>query len=767
LAKTSAADLDATAILSRLAVPDHPNVFVLGAFASRLTFNAQQARAFNLIWALGETGRIVEGQRLVVVGAGVAGLTAAAAACSRGCNVTLFERSSDVLALQRGNYVRHIHPNSLDWPASSSAERSTHWPFLNWTSGTVDNVVQRIEADWLRFADHITIRTRHEVLGPVIDVDGRQVLRVVSLDASNRDPQPVDYDYIVLAVGFGLERTLERVPGRSYWLNDSLHQEVPFAPAEARKILVTGCGDGGLIDCLRLCLRRFEHEAFVDDLLSRTDLEPLKARLKQIDHHAAGVPTSSASSFLAEKYDELEDLIPDAFRNGLLERVRPDVRVILNGADQTPLSLRASILNRFPIHLLWRAGHLVYKQGYANRVSGSPGAYLVNFEQANGRWVLEPFAEVIVRHGPEPVIPTMVPDDLLQRLKKCWQELPDPTPTRNLWTKDHFPEVKRTAPVSDEYIARANLLTASKKLQGENVAGVRIGPIDNRVGFIVMTTTEIPAQGRIGELFDLPVRYETPTRVPRPDDDVRPPSGVLQPGALIGLRTLQEPHVTRRSGGLGTLGCFVRTGGGRIGFLTASHNLEAGPDKLMAGATIIQSDSIEMSQTRAVGTVRRFVSVQGSPPASSPSQGVVYNTMDVAIADLDAAVEYLPDFPKHYGLPPLGGIATPSHGDEVFKVGGRTGLTRGRIVSVDSVVVLSQYGTEFWMRSVIVIEGMGGRRFGFDGDSGSILARVEGDRALAVGMLIGSDRTQYHLAFAIAPALEAMECEILPAPPTS
>ena len=66
---------------------------------------------------------------------------------------------------------------------------------------------------------------------------------------------------------------------------------------------------------------------------------------------------------------------------------------------------------------------------------------------------------------------------------------------------------------------------------------------------------------------------------------------------------------------------------------------------------------------------------------------MIYNTMDVAIADLNADVEYLPDFPKHYELPPLAGVATPKDGDEVFKVGARTGLTRGRIVSVDSVVV--------------------------------------------------------------------------------
>lgn len=63
---------------------------------------------------------------------------------------------------------------------------------------------------------------------------------------------------------------------------------------------------------------------------------------------------------------------------------------------------------------------------------------------------------------------------------------------------------------------------------------------------------------------------------------------------------------------------------------------------MAAGATIIQSDSIEMSHTHAV---RRFLSMEESPPTSSPGRRVIYNTMDVAIADVDAAVEYQPDFP--------------------------------------------------------------------------------------------------------------------------
>src|SRR4051812_44383619 len=145
---TPANRLGAQEIIASTEVPGQSDIFVLGAFAARLTFSAQQARAYNLIWALGETGRLGVNQHLVVVGGGVAGLTVAAAASSKGCAVTLFERNSDLLALQRGNYVRHIHPNILDWPAPASADTSTHWPFLNWSAGTVDNVIRQIEAGW-------------------------------------------------------------------------------------------------------------------------------------------------------------------------------------------------------------------------------------------------------------------------------------------------------------------------------------------------------------------------------------------------------------------------------------------------------------------------------------------------------------------------------------------------------------------------------------------------------------------------------------------
>jgi hypothetical protein len=59
--------------------PDQPNLFVIGAYDSRITFYSQQVRALELVHALQHQGRLRGGMRIAVVGGGAAGTTAAAA----------------------------------------------------------------------------------------------------------------------------------------------------------------------------------------------------------------------------------------------------------------------------------------------------------------------------------------------------------------------------------------------------------------------------------------------------------------------------------------------------------------------------------------------------------------------------------------------------------------------------------------------------------------------------------------------------------------
>src|SRR5580658_2873016 len=89
-----------TELLTKMAVPGYTNTYALGLFARRVTVRSQQVRALNLIHSLVSTRQISMGSRVLVVGAGFAGLAAAAAAVRAGCQVTILERSQSRLSLQ-------------------------------------------------------------------------------------------------------------------------------------------------------------------------------------------------------------------------------------------------------------------------------------------------------------------------------------------------------------------------------------------------------------------------------------------------------------------------------------------------------------------------------------------------------------------------------------------------------------------------------------------------------------------------------------------
>jgi cation diffusion facilitator CzcD-associated flavoprotein CzcO len=152
-----------TEILSRMGDPSIPNIYVLGCFASRLTFSAQQTRAFNLLWALFEEKRLQEGHHVIVVGGGLAGMTASAAALRRKCRVTLIEKASHLLHLQRGNYTRYVHPNILRWPYEGAETYEARFPMLSWTANTLDRVVDEMDQAWLEVGRDVRLCLEHEV----------------------------------------------------------------------------------------------------------------------------------------------------------------------------------------------------------------------------------------------------------------------------------------------------------------------------------------------------------------------------------------------------------------------------------------------------------------------------------------------------------------------------------------------------------------------------------------------------------------------------
>lgn len=80
---------------------------------------------------------------------------------------------------------------------------------------------------------------------------------------------------MILAVGFGLERRMEPISFRSYWEDDSLHQGMTL-PGREMHVFVSGTGDGGLIDTLRICLRDFDQGNFLHALTFRLRVDHLE-----------------------------------------------------------------------------------------------------------------------------------------------------------------------------------------------------------------------------------------------------------------------------------------------------------------------------------------------------------------------------------------------------------------------------------------------------------------------------------------------------------
>lgn len=149
-------------MLDLLQMSGHPGLFVLGSFAQRVTIYSQQVRAINLIDALAGLGHLGPSSSVAVVGAGFAGLTAAAALASIGLRPTLFERETVPMHRQLNCGSRYIHPHLYDWPFRSIDETDAGLPLLDWKAGNARAVAKTVTADWnAHYRDRVTLRLGH------------------------------------------------------------------------------------------------------------------------------------------------------------------------------------------------------------------------------------------------------------------------------------------------------------------------------------------------------------------------------------------------------------------------------------------------------------------------------------------------------------------------------------------------------------------------------------------------------------------------------
>lgn len=426
--------------LEHMKIPDVPGVFALGCFERRVTLYSQQVRALNLVHSLFQAGREREGKlragsKVLVIGGGAAGLTAAAGAAVRGCKVTLLEQMGVLLPMFRDNSTRWLHPHIYEWPRPGSEAPRANLPLLDWKADLARKVARQLLTQWEPLAERYSITTHRHVRDIRIREPDVNSQRLVTWNAPGHDEDR--FDTIILAVGFGLERTPANAPVRSYWGTDSLGDTARDPTRPRLRYLVSGIGDGGLIDLCRLCLRGFRHEDVVRQYLSSPALASLKARLLELEDDFHANRLQETDFFM--RYRELP--VPPELDEQLRRDLREDTSVVLNSTSPSPLSPRASILNRFLASRLIQLGRVTCKPG-SIEVARVDGGYSVTFTDGGLREA-ERFDEIVIRHGPvsplKPLLRHLLEESALDKLDARMRTLAELDQTREpLFDKKDF-----------------------------------------------------------------------------------------------------------------------------------------------------------------------------------------------------------------------------------------------------------------------------------------------------------------------------------------
>lgn len=287
-------------------------LFVLGSHETiRVTVPSQQIRAIKLIDALwgrleaaafrdareagkltaagfpGESGSL-NGRKLLVVGAGAGGLTAATVAAQHGADVMVVDRANAVLDRVRHS-KRLLHPRLYEWGAPQDwevADRSyikkgeADLPWLDWPAGAADEVANHIELQWEGIAAAYGI---HQKLG-ITAYSRSDAITFHCCAAPETCPEiggcakeVADFasteTFVILAYGFGEEQSeinpeerkklgLTQRKCLSYW--DAEQPDEQLESFVGRKVLICGNGDGALNELFRLTLSGFSQPELVN-----------------------------------------------------------------------------------------------------------------------------------------------------------------------------------------------------------------------------------------------------------------------------------------------------------------------------------------------------------------------------------------------------------------------------------------------------------------------------------------------------------------------
>lgn len=347
-------------------------LYLLGSLERGVTVYSQQVRAHNLVWALQvlstEAGMAV--QRVAVVGGGIGGLTATACLLSlfgKAIKLTLFEKRQDLCPLQQGSDTRWLHPHIYNWPAAATKAPEASLPVLNWKAERASRVVDQILQNFQKYVEACTTANSltfyiglkhlqiHAASNEISWIGNRGSLTGPFLQAGRSEGLMQKFDVIILAVGFGLEVQPPEYPLNSYWRNEVFSQ--PILDGTQHAYLISGFGDGALIDLFRLTIERYQQDKIIDEIF-QPDLDELEEFLR------TGWLEYKPQENTFEFFRSIEETKLGSAIIALSKRLRKDTRVLMHLSGtrgevkkfSDVFGPYSSFLNKLILFMLYRCG---------------------------------------------------------------------------------------------------------------------------------------------------------------------------------------------------------------------------------------------------------------------------------------------------------------------------------------------------------------------------------------------------------------------------
>lgn len=320
---------NALKILSASKSSLYERVYFLGPYAKRVSFSSQQNRALNLVWALDGLCKIPnqgkQKTRIAVIGGGLSGLTTCAALQAKGHEVYLYESALVVLHRQMSANHRYIHPSVNLWP-EVSPDPTTVLPYFDWISDACNELMKLLSTEWNQ-----RVKSNPDSMKVCTDAiveDFLETEESVAVVSNNDMFSDVRFDLVIVTSGFK-DETLSDVKGiDTYWRSAGL--DVDIASGKHKRFLVSGCGDGGLIDCLRIAHKHFDSGRLVvriAEILSKNSKWAYAAKILEAENLFES-PDVLESAIISGSQD-LQKVYTEAAKN--LPR---DIQDILGGEDR-------------------------------------------------------------------------------------------------------------------------------------------------------------------------------------------------------------------------------------------------------------------------------------------------------------------------------------------------------------------------------------------------------------------------------------------------